>query len=373
MAFNGYERILPGSKQLKQGKTLEAFLWFAGTVFGYCQGFTPGLVIHAIYLGQYGKFKNPKKPPQVIKESLIDIGGTESTPNFSSGLKKNNKQSPISPKIKPESSTFAEFWQETWALTHRLWIQLKRRPTTLVAGIIQPLMWLVLFGALFQKVEGGVFGVSSNYIQFLSAGLIVFTAFNGALSAGLSVMFDREFGFLNRLLVAPLVSRFSIVLASAIYIAALSLVQSAMIMIVSALLGAGLPGMMTICMMVLVISLLILGVTSLSLGLAFALPGHIQMLAIIFVINLPLLFASTALAPLSAMATWLAYFASINPLSYAIEAIRYLYLNSDWTWTSVVMVAPWGQVSLFATLFILVGFDVLAIFLIQPLLRRRFA
>ncbi|NDD45769.1 MAG: hypothetical protein EBZ24_10250, partial [Synechococcaceae bacterium WB9_4xB_025] len=69
-----------------------------------------------------------------------------------------------------------------------------------------------------------------SYGRFLGAGVIVFTAFSGALNAGLPVMFDREFGFLNRLLVAPLRSRSSIVLASVIYITALSLLQSLAIM-----------------------------------------------------------------------------------------------------------------------------------------------
>ncbi|MEM6592780.1 MAG: ABC transporter permease, partial [Cyanobacteria bacterium P01_C01_bin.73] len=120
-----------------------------------------------------------------------------------------------------------EFLQETLALTRRLFIQLQRRPSTLVAGIIQPLMWLILFGALFQNVPSDLFGDQVNYGQFLGAGIVVFTAFGGALNAGLPVMFDREFGFLNRLLVAPLASRFSIVVASALFIAAMSFVQTA--------------------------------------------------------------------------------------------------------------------------------------------------
>jgi len=100
----------------------------------------------------------------------------------------------------------ADFWQETFALTRRLFIQLQRRPTTLLAGIIQPLLWLILFGALFQNAPAGIFGAGQNYTQFLGAGVIVFTAFGGALNAGVPVIFDREFGFLNRLLVAPLTS-----------------------------------------------------------------------------------------------------------------------------------------------------------------------
>jgi ABC-2 type transport system permease protein len=264
-----------------------------------------------------------------------------------------------------------EFMQETLALTRRLFIQLKRRPTTLIAGIIQPLMWLVLFGALFQNVPEGLFGTSQSYGQFLCAGVIVFTAFSGALNAGLPVMFDREFGFLNRLLVAPLASRFSIVLASAIFITTLSLIQTIAIVITSVFLGAGLPSAAGLGIVAVIVLMLVLGVTALSLGLSFALPGHIELLAVIFVTNLPLLFASTALVPLTFMPTWLQIVSSLNPLSFAIEPIRYLYLHSDWTLGSIVMNAPWGSVSLGGALIFLAGFDAIALFSIQRLLYRR--
>ncbi|OZH54839.1 transporter [Hydrocoleum sp. CS-953] len=270
-------------------------------------------------------------------------------------------------------SLVGDFFQETLALTTRLFIQLKRRPSTLIAGIIQPLMWLILFGALFQNVPQGLFGESQNYGQFLGAGIIVFTAFAGALNAGLPVMFDREFGFLNRLLVAPLTSRFSIVLASATFIVTLSFIQSAIIIGAGAFLGAGLPNILGLATIALIVLMLVLGVTGLSLGLAFALPGHIELLAVIFVTNLPLLFASTALAPLSFMPSWLQVVASLNPLSYAIEPIRYLYLHNDFSFGSVVMEAPFGDISFGAALLVLLVFDIVTLVAIQPLLRRRFA
>ncbi|MGD1717431.1 ABC transporter permease [Dapis sp. BLCC M172] len=270
-------------------------------------------------------------------------------------------------------SLVGDFFQETLALTTRLFIQLKRRPSTLIAGIIQPLMWLILFGALFQNVPQGLFGDSQNYGQFLGAGIIVFTAFAGALNAGLPVMFDREFGFLNRLLVAPLTSRFSIVLASATFIVTLSFIQSAIIIGAGAFLGAGLPNILGLATIALIVLMLVLGVTGLSLGLAFALPGHIELLAVIFVTNLPLLFASTALAPLSFMPSWLQVVASLNPLSYAIEPIRYLYLHNDFSFGSVVMEAPFGDISFGAALLVLLVFDIVTLVAIQPLLRRRFA
>lgn len=266
-----------------------------------------------------------------------------------------------------------EFLQETFALARRLFIQLQRRPSTLVAGIIQPLMWLFLFGALFKNAPQDLFGADQTYVEFLGAGVIVFTAFSGALNAGLPVMFDREFGFLNRLLVAPLASRFSIVLASAIFITTLSLIQTAAIVAVSTFLGAGLPGPLGLGVVALIVLLIVLGTTALSLGLAFSLPGHVELIAVIFVVNLPLLFASTALAPLSFMPVWLQTVATLNPLSYAIEPIRYLYLHGDWALTSVVMQAPWGAVTMGGALLVLLGFDAVMLFGIQRSLRRTLA
>ena len=266
-----------------------------------------------------------------------------------------------------------DFFQETFALTKRLFIQLQRRPSTLIAGIIQPLMWLILFGALFYNAPSELFTQNFSYGKFLAPGVIIFTAFSGALNAGLPVMFDREFGFLNRLLVAPLASRFSIVAASTIYIITLSFLQTAIIVMAAAFLGAGLPSFVGLATISLIVFLIVLGVTALSLGFAFALPGHIELIAIIFVVNLPILFASTALAPLSFMAEWLQIIASLNPLTYAIEPIRYLYLNGDFGFHTIVMENHWSQLSFLAIIGILLAVDIFVLLAIQPLLRRRFS
>ena len=293
-----------------------------------------------------------------------------SSPNIKSALAPNPA---IAKQNNESSNALGDFIQETLALTKRLFIQLQRRPSTLVAGIIQPFMWLVLFGALFSKAPSGLFGDDLSYAKFLAPGVIVFTAFSGALNAGLPVMFDREFGFLNRMLVAPLSSRYSIVAASTVYIIALSFIQTAVIIVASAILGAGLPGLSGLSAIALIVFLIVLGVTALSLGLAFALPGHIELLAVIFVINLPLLFASTALAPLSFMAGWLQIIASLNPLTYAIEPIRYIYGHGNWAINSIVMDTPWIGFNFSSVILILLAFDALILLAIQPLLRRRFA
>ena len=270
----------------------------------------------------------------------------------------------------PEASALAEISQETLALTRRLFVQLARRPSTLVAGVLQPLIWLVLFAAQFAKAPEGLLPGGMSYGRFLGAGVIVFTAFSGALNAGLPVMFDREFGFLNRLLVAPLRSRSSIVLASVLYITALSLLQSLAIMATAALLGYGWPGAAGLLLVLVTLLLLVFAVTALSLGLAFALPGHIELIAVIFVANLPLLFASTALAPLSFMPSWLGWLAALNPLTFAIEPIRAAY-NGDLSLTAVVLQAPYGELTTSACLGLLAALASGLFLAIRPLLDRK--
>ncbi|BEV35906.1 ABC transporter permease [Synechococcus sp. M16CYN] len=280
--------------------------------------------------------------------------------------------SPLSPVATSAQAprALAELTQETIALTRRLFLQLTRRPSTLVAGVLQPLIWLVLFGALFANAPEGLLPDGMSYGSFLGAGVVAFTAFSGALNAGLPVMFDREFGFLNRLLVAPLRSRTSIVLASVIYITALSLFQSLAIMVTAKYLGYGWPGGVGLILVMATLLLLILAVTALSLGLAFALPGHIELIAVIFVVNLPLLFASTALAPLSFMPVWLGWLAVLNPLTFAIEPIRAAY-RGPLNLSEVILEAPYGNLTGQTCLLVLSVFAIGLFLLTRPLLNRK--
>ena len=271
-----------------------------------------------------------------------------------------------------EKSHFSNLTQEISALTNRLFVQLLRRPSTLFAGILQPLIWLILFAALFSNAPSGFLPGGMSYGRFLGAGLIVFTAFSGALNAGLPVMFDREFGFLNRLLVAPLASRFSIVIASVIYMTSISFLQSLAIMVTAGFLGYGWPTLFGLFIIAITLILLVFGVTAISLGMAFVLPGHIELIALIFVLNLPLLFASTALAPISFMPKWLGWLATINPLTFAIEPIRASYDNS-FSLTTVLLHAPYGDIDGYGCLTILSLLTIGLFFVIRPLLNRKLA
>lgn len=400
MIFKWVEAVIPGGRQFRMHQMANGGLWMVATAIAYLSGWMPGLIIHGLYILD-GLWRDRRLSHLSCAVLLTQAAESQGAPNHRSsqylkslkalsagrflsasagslaGASRCSGQ-PQSHRRQAKKRAWLDLWQETLAMTKRLFIQLQRRPSSLMLGIIQPLVWLLLFGALFQNSPGPTvttyltpnMAEPVSHAQFLAAGLIVFTAFNGALSSGLSVMFDREFGFLNRLLMAPLVSRFSIVFSAAAYIVVLSLIQAGVIMVAALLMGAGMPGLGGLMAITLVISLLVCGVTALSLALAFALPGHVEMLGVIFLLNLPALFTSTALAPLDYMAKWLSYLALLNPLSYAVEPIRYLYLHHHLDLSSVVLATPWLPVSFAGSLGILLLFDGLILLLVRPLLKR---
>nr|YP_009732326.1 ABC transporter [Gracilaria textorii]QHS70894.1 ABC transporter [Gracilaria textorii] len=233
-------------------------------------------------------------------------------------------------KLKPKKNIQSKIYinniyQEISCLIKRYYIQTQRRPSSLLSGILQPLLWLILFGALFQNAPVNLLTQNKNYHQFLSPGIIVFSSFTGAINSGLPMMFDREFGFLNRLLVAPLKSRNSLLVSSIIFIATITTLQTSFIIISSLLIEYNNLNVQQIITIFIILLLITLSIGSISICLAFILPGHIEFLALILILTLPTLFSSTALAPLSFMPYWLQIIASINPLTYAIESIRCLY------------------------------------------------
>lgn len=220
-------------------------------------------------------------------------------------------------------------WQEITSLTKRLFLQTIRRPSSFISGIIQPLLWLILFSGLFQNIPVRLFGTSSNYGTFLSCGILIFASFTGSLNAGLPLIFDREFGFLNRLLAAPIAFRYIIILAATFFIICITMAQNSVIILYSFKFFNFHLNYKKFNLIILILLLITASISSLSLCLAFILPGHIEFLAFILIINLPMLFASTALAPIYFMPYWLQIISKLNLLTYAIEATRFVALNHD--------------------------------------------
>ena len=224
---------------------------------------------------------------------------------------------------------------DTWVLFVRSIKKLIRTPILLFFALFQPIIFLVLFTQLFGSFgsilsqRAGYVGIS--YLSFATAGIVLQNGFSSALQSGTSVVDDLTSGFLEKELVTP-VNRAAILLGRLLSDAFRVLVQSAIIVILAYLLGAemitGILGMLLVFFLVAFFGLAWSGI-SLTIGLrtksaetVFGLGG---------LLTFPLLFMSSALVPTSLMPTWMQYVSDVNPITYAVNAVRALMLTGfDW-------------------------------------------
>src|SRR4026208_2387565 len=104
-----------------------------------------------------------------------------------------------------------EYWQEIRALTMRWVRRLSREKFSMLFTLVQPMLfWLIFFGNLFQRAADMQVTQASSYISFLTAGVVVMTVLNNGLAGGVDLLFDKENGFLERLLSAPVPRTFVI-------------------------------------------------------------------------------------------------------------------------------------------------------------------
>lgn len=229
-------------------------------------------------------------------------------------------------------------------LVRWLW-HLRREPFNLYFSLIQPAFWLLLFSSLFARTAGSSFG--GDYTTFLTGGVVVMTVFGNSLTGGISLLFDREAGILDRVLASP-ISRSSIVVARFLYVLLVSFLQTGIILAIAFAMGVrvetGLPGVAVILVFA---ALLGVGVTVVSLCLAFVFHNHGEFFAIVGFLSLPLIFLSTALVPIDRMPGWMARCAYLNPMTYAIDAVRSLILTG---WDAAYLLSRAGALILFDAL-----------------------
>ena len=142
------------------------------------------------------------------------------------------------------------------------------------------------------------FNTVNDYNTFLNCYTLIFTYFTRSLNTGLLLSFDKEFGFLNRLIVELIISKNSILFTTVIFIISTTMLQNLLILTYNLKLFINIVHTNRLYFTIAISLLITIITSSTSLSLAFILPRHIELLVFILIINLPILFTSTALAPL---------------------------------------------------------------------------
>ncbi len=245
---------------------------------------------------------------------------------------------------------------ETLAI-YTIWLRELKRYTRersrLITSFVTPMLWLVIFGIGIGRTlgPGGMSSIARvsgySYQAFIFPGIIGQTLLFTAIWSGISVIWDREFGFLKEILVAP-ISRTSIVLGKAIGGATSAFLQGLLLLPFSFMVGITLtPFSLLACLPVMF--LIALGLVTIGLALAARIESLEGFNMIMSFVIMPMFFLSGALFPLGDdLPGWLKILTYLDPLTYGVDALRYILLGAS-------------SFSIYVDVLVLIGFTTLII------------
>ena len=255
-----------------------------------------------------------------------------------------------------------------WALTNRDLKKWYQNPIVFVIGIIQPILWLALLGkamnissifsassipqlpaslvatlttsqlqglsSYFASMQTQIMTSTFNtadYFSFMAMGMVAFVTVFTTAFVGISVVWDRRLGFMNKVLSTP-VARSSIIMSKVISASIRSVFQAAIVTVIAYLLGLQLGANFTAFSVLGVFAIVFLigiGLSSLFTAITLRTTRMETPQAIFNLVTLPLMFASSAYFPIGNMPGWLQAIANVNPISYTIDAVRRLMIFSN--------------------------------------------
>jgi ABC-2 type transport system permease protein len=240
---------------------------------------------------------------------------------------------PIAATPAPAATPLAD----TWYLTGRKLHALVRQPWVVAFSVVQPVIWLFLFGALFHKIiDIPGFGYTGSYLAYLVPGVVAMNAMSGNMWAGMSMIEEIERGTLNRFLVTP-ASRMAIMNASVAEQAVATTVQTLIIVVLGYAGGARYPGGM-LGIVVLILAAILVGVFwgALSNMVGMLLRSREAIIGVYTFFMLPLMFLSSAFMKPGFLPGWMQAIAAWNPLNWEVEIGRSV-LSAAPGWAAVTM------------------------------------
>jgi ABC-2 type transport system permease protein len=226
----------------------------------------------------------------------------------------------------------------TTALTHCWYMSLRelrnlaRQPWWILITLAQPLVYLLIYSALFEQVAEIPGFTGGSYLDFFTPGIVVVTALFSGGWAGMNVINDLDRGVLDRLLVSP-VNRGALITGRLMQGAIIAVIQSLIIVGLALALGAELPGgVLGVVALIAAAVLIIAGFGALSIALALLVRREESVIGAVQMLLLPLTFLSTAFMARELMPGWIQDASRFNPLDWAVDAGREaVSASADWS------------------------------------------
>ncbi len=207
-----------------------------------------------------------------------------------------------------------------WLREMKRFLRVKAR---IVGSILMPLFFLAFLGLPMSFMSArDIPGLGcTGYLDFLAPGIVGMTLLFAGTMSGASVIWDKEFGFLKEVLVAP-VSRFSVILGRSLGGMTTAIIQALVIVGISIAMGVTLSSVSGFFLPILVMILTCAAFTGFGLIIATRLGNLEGFMAIMNLIVIPIFFLSGALFPIQSMPSWLRYVMYIDPLTYGVDGLR---------------------------------------------------
>ncbi len=213
---------------------------------------------------------------------------------------------------------------------YTIWLRETKRffryKSRIVTSVVTPLLWLIIFGTgLGAAVRFGA--TAGGYKAFIYPGIVGQTILFTSIFSGLSVIMDRQYGFLKEILVAP-ISRPAIVMGKALGISTAAVIQATILLLLSFIVGVSMSPLVFISAMI--VSLIMsVGLGGLGLVIAAFTDSMEGFNLIMSFIVLPMFLLSGALFPITGLPSWLQAAVYVNPLTYGVDALRSIILNQS--------------------------------------------
>jgi len=248
-----------------------------------------------------------------------------------------------------------QFIKTTNTIWQRELIRYWRDKTRIFSTLFMPIMFLFVFGSgLSKTLAMGNFGV--DFVQFMYPGIIAMSVMSVAFFSTVSTVWDREFGFLKEILVAP-VSRTAIAIGKTLGATTIASIQALMLLALAPIIGVKIH-FTTFPKLIVFMLLLAFAISGMGLLISSLMKTTESFGLVMQVLIFPMFFVSGAFFPLTATPTWMRALSYINPLTYGVDAMRQILLGGQ------VGSEILGRLSLFTTsanaLFLL-GFSALMI------------
>jgi ABC-2 type transport system permease protein len=196
----------------------------------------------------------------------------------------------------------------------------------MISSIALPLLFLIVFGSGLSS-RMGLLGPGIDFAQFIFPGIIGMTVLMSSFMAGVSLVWDREFGFLKEVLVAP-ISRISVAVGKALGAATIAMLQGIIILLFAPLIGVSLS-VWTVLALLPLMFLLAASMGSLGILLATRIRSMEAFQAVMQMLMFPMIFLSGVFFPMEGLPVWMSVLVKINPATYGIAPIRQVVLGTS--------------------------------------------